>query len=96
MNKKNIGVLFPILIVLFASLFSSKYSDTLETFAINHGFEKQAKETVSIFADYSLPFINNRFLSSFCAGIIGLAALYILYITVKRLIDKRTKNEQSK
>jgi len=86
MNKKIIVVLFPVFIVFFASLFSSKYSDALETFAINHGFEKQAKETNSIFADYTLPFINDGFLSSFCAGIIGLGILYILYRVVKRFI----------
>ncbi|GMO66104.1 MAG: hypothetical protein Nk1A_3660 [Endomicrobiia bacterium] len=83
MNKKVIVILFPVFVVLFASLFSSKHPDTLETFAVNQGFEKQAKKIVLIFNNYNLHFINNQFLSSFCAGIIGLVLLYILYETIK-------------
>jgi cobalt/nickel transport protein len=71
--------MFPIFIVLFASLFASKHPDALETLAINHGFGKQAKETASIFAGYSFPFINNQFLSTLCAGVTGLILLYVLY-----------------
>jgi hypothetical protein len=83
-SKKTIIVLFPVCIILFASLFSSKYPDTIETFAINQGFKNQTKEIVLIFNDYNdLPFIVNQFLSSFCSGIIGLVLLYILYKTVK-------------
>jgi hypothetical protein len=79
MNKKTGCVVFPIFIVLSASLFASKHPDTLETLAINYGFDKRAKEAASIFVDYSFPFINNQFLSTLCAGIIGLILLYILY-----------------
>ena len=83
MNKKAIVVLFPVFIVFFASLFSSKHPDTLEIFAVNQGFEKQTKKIVLILNNYNLPFINNQFLSSFCAGIVGLVLLYILYKTIK-------------
>ncbi|MDR1511817.1 MAG: hypothetical protein LBS15_03535 [Endomicrobium sp.] len=83
MNKKIIIALFPMLVVLFASLFSSKYPDTLEAFSVKQGFEKQAKKIVLVFNDYNLPFINNRFLSFFCSGMIGLVLLYILYKTIK-------------
>ncbi|MDR1784429.1 MAG: hypothetical protein LBQ99_01660 [Endomicrobium sp.] len=86
MNKKTILALFPALIILSSSLFSSKYPDTLETFAVNQGFVKQYKKIVLIFNDYTLPFISNQFLSSLCAGIIGLALLYILYKMVKFFI----------
>lgn len=80
MNKKIVGgVMFPIFIVLSASLFASKHPDTLKILAINYGFDKQAKETVSVFADYSFPFINNQFLSTLCAGATGLILLYVLY-----------------
>jgi hypothetical protein len=80
MNKKTGVVIFPIFIVLSASLFASKHPDTLETLAINYGFDKQVKETASIFAGYSFPFfINNQFLSTLCAGTTGLILLYVLY-----------------
>ncbi|OEG71800.1 hypothetical protein ATZ36_12700 [Candidatus Endomicrobiellum trichonymphae] len=79
MNKKISAVIFPIFVVLSASLFASKHPDTLETLAINYGFDKQAKEAASIFAGYSFPFINNQFLSTLCAGAIGLILLCVLY-----------------
>jgi hypothetical protein len=92
MNKKIGVVIFPIFIVLSASLFASKHPDILETLAINYGFDKQAKETASIFAGYSFPFINNQFLSTLCAGATGLILLHVLYkginSTIKHFINK--------
>ncbi|OEG70778.1 hypothetical protein ATZ36_17550 [Candidatus Endomicrobiellum trichonymphae] len=79
MNKKVSAVIFPIFVVLSASLFASKHPDILETLAINCGFDKQAKEANSIFAGYSFPFINNQFLSTLYAGVTGLILLYVLY-----------------
>jgi cobalt/nickel transport protein len=90
MNKKTFAVILPVFVVLLASLFASKYPDTLETLAINYGFEHQTKEISSLFSGYSLSFINNQFISTFCAGIVGLFILYILYkvlnSTVKRFV----------
>jgi len=86
MNKKIFAVIFPVLTVFFASLFASKYPDTLETLAINYGFEKQAKEITLIFKSYSAPFISSKFLSVFCAGLIGLVALYILYLGISTAV----------
>jgi len=86
MNKKLFAAIFPVLIVFFASLFASKYPDTLETLAANYGFEKQAKEITLIFKSYSMPFTSNKPLSVFCAGLIGLAALYVLYLGINTAV----------
>jgi hypothetical protein len=91
MSKKNGVVIFPMFIVLSASLFASKHPDTLETLAINYGFDKQAKETASIFAGYSFPFINNQFLSTLCAGTTGLILLYVLYKGINRAVKHLIK-----
>ena len=85
-NKK--GLLFSVAAVLSASLFASSSPDALERIAINYGFEKNAKETNSFFTDYSVPFINNEFVSTFLAGIIGLALLYLLYKAAYALLKK--------
>ncbi|MCA6072356.1 MAG: PDGLE domain-containing protein [Endomicrobium sp.] len=86
MNKKTFVITIPILVVLLASLFASKRPDTLETIAINYGFKGQAKEISSLFTGYSFPFIHNQFMSSFCAGIMGLFIIYVLYKVVKRFV----------
>ncbi|MDR0819929.1 MAG: PDGLE domain-containing protein [Endomicrobium sp.] len=91
MNKKTGAVIFPIFVVLSASLFASKHPDTLETLAINYGFDKQAKEMASIFAGYSFPFINNQFLSTLCAGATGLILIYVLYKGINSAVKHFTK-----
>jgi cobalt/nickel transport protein len=88
MNKKIVAVILPAVVVFFASLFASKQSDTLETLAINYGFDGQAKEISSIFTGYSFPFINDVFLSTFLAGVTGLFLLYILF----KIINTATKH----
>jgi hypothetical protein len=91
MNKKTSAVVFPIFVVLSASLFASKRPDALETLAINYSFDKQAKETASIFAGYSFPFINNQPLSTLCAGATGLILLYVLYKGINSVVKYFTK-----
>jgi cobalt/nickel transport protein len=86
MNKKTGGFIFPIFTVFSASLFASKHPDILETLALKYGFDKQAEETASMFADYSFPFINNQFLSTLCAGVMGLILLYVLYKGINNVI----------
>jgi hypothetical protein len=91
MNKKISAFIFPIFVVLSASLFASKHPDTLEMLAINYSFDKQAKETASIFAGYSFPYINNQFLSTLCAGATGLILLYVLYKGINSAVKHFTK-----
>ncbi|GHT36171.1 hypothetical protein AGMMS49593_00330 [Endomicrobiia bacterium] len=86
MNKKTAAVIFPIFVVILASLFASKSPDTLETMAINYGFEGKAKEVISLFRDYSFPFIDNQFVSTFLAGITGLVFLFVLYRIMNRIV----------
>ncbi|MDR2860911.1 MAG: PDGLE domain-containing protein [Elusimicrobiota bacterium] len=90
MNKKGLAIGVPIAIVLIASKFASTRPDTLESVAETHGFAQRAKETISLFSDYTVPFISNEFLSTFIAGLIGLILLYAIYkcinIAVKRFV----------
>jgi uncharacterized membrane protein len=86
MNKKIIAIIFPILVTLIASLFSSEYPDILKTFITNYCFTKQAQDITSLFMEYSLSFINNKYMSTFFSGVIGLILLYILYSIVGRVI----------
>ncbi|MDR2066855.1 MAG: PDGLE domain-containing protein [Endomicrobium sp.] len=82
MNRK---IILPGFVILFASIFASKYPDTLETLAINYGFANKAKETLSLFSGYSFPFIKNSSLSTLCAGLTGLLIIYILFQTTKKI-----------
>ena len=82
MNRK---IILPVLVILFASIFASKYPDTLEALAINYGFANKTKETLSLFAGYSFPFIKNTFLSTLCAGLTGLLIIYLLFQTTKKI-----------
>jgi hypothetical protein len=86
MNKKTVAVTLPIFVVILAGLFASRYPDTLETMATNYGFEDKAKEIVSLFTDYSFPFINNQFISTFLAGIAGLFFLFVLYKAINKTV----------
>ncbi|MDR1474607.1 MAG: PDGLE domain-containing protein [Endomicrobium sp.] len=91
MNKKNLVFIIPIFTVLLASLFASKLPDTLETLAINYGFEDKAKKTFSLFSNYSFPFVENHYASTFLAGIIGLCILYILFKITTNVIKSLAK-----
>jgi hypothetical protein len=79
MNKKILFTTLPVLVIFFSSLFASRCPDILETLVINRGIVKQQKEATSIFANYSVPFIENESLSFFCSGLIGLLLLNITY-----------------
>ncbi|MDR3244326.1 MAG: PDGLE domain-containing protein [Elusimicrobiota bacterium] len=92
-NKKTLfAFIVPIAIVFLASLFASSYPDTLEALAIKYGFDQTAKEMSSVFTDYGIGALDNEFLSTFLAGLIGLFLLFALYkaisFTVKRALKK--------
>jgi cobalt/nickel transport protein len=89
--KKVIAVFIPIAIAFFASLFASTHPDALERISIDYGFASFAKETSSFFTDYSIPFIDNAFLSSFIAGLVGLGLIYLLYKALCTIIVRFAK-----
>jgi hypothetical protein len=91
MNKKKLAFIIPIFTVFLASLFASKLPDTLETIAINYEFINKAKETSSPFSGYCFPFIENHYASTFLAGIIGLALLYVLFKITTKIVKSLTK-----
>ncbi|MDR1418114.1 MAG: hypothetical protein LBI80_03025 [Endomicrobium sp.] len=62
MNKKIIFI-FPVFIIFLASIFASKYPDTLERLAINYEFIDKTKESLSIFSNYSFPFVKNSIMN---------------------------------
>jgi cobalt/nickel transport protein len=91
MNKKNLAFIIPVFAVLLASLFASKLPDTLETLALNYGFADKAKETSSLFSGYSFPFVENHYISTFLAGIIGLSLLYALFKITTSVVKRLAK-----
>jgi hypothetical protein len=84
MNKKVIFI-FPMFIIFFASVFASKYPDTLERLAINYGFIDKAKESLFIFSKYSFPFVKNSFISTLLAGLTGLLIIFVFYNAIKKI-----------
>ncbi|MDR3281966.1 MAG: PDGLE domain-containing protein [Endomicrobium sp.] len=98
MNRKKFFVAIPIFVVFFSSLFASRCPDILETLVINRNISKQSREVTSVFANYSVPFVNDKSLSTFFAGLVGLLVLNIIYKglhgVVKHFINKQwTKDE---
>ncbi|MDR2437464.1 MAG: PDGLE domain-containing protein [Endomicrobium sp.] len=91
MNKKNLLFIVPIFAVLLASLFASKLPDTLETISINYGFANKAEETSSLFSGYSFPFVENHYVSTFLAGLVGLALIYVMFKIMNSLIKRLAK-----
>jgi cobalt/nickel transport protein len=91
MNKKSLSFIIPVFAVLLASLFASKLPDTLETLALNYGFADKAKETSSLFSGYSFPFVENHYISTFLAGIIGLVLLYALFKITTSVVKRLAK-----
>jgi hypothetical protein len=91
MNKKNLLFIVPIFTVLLASLFASKLPDTLETISINYDFANKAEKSSSIFSGYSFPLIENHYVSTFLAGLVGLALIYTIFKIMNSLIKHLAK-----
>ncbi|MDR2811946.1 MAG: PDGLE domain-containing protein [Endomicrobium sp.] len=91
MNKKKLAFMIPIFTVFLASLFASKLPDTLETIAINYKFISKANETSSLFSGYCFPFVENPYATTFLAGTIGLALLYVLFKITTKIVKSLAK-----
>jgi hypothetical protein len=86
MNKR-ITFIIPIFIVFLASLFTSKYPDTLERLAINYVFIDKTKESLSIFSGYSFPFVKNSLLSTLLSGLTGLLIIFVFYKIIRKISE---------
>jgi hypothetical protein len=91
MNKKKLAFIIPIFTIFLASLFDSKFPDTLETIAINYKFINKANETSSLFSGYCFPLVENDYASTLLAGIIGLALLYTLFKITTKIVKSLAK-----
>jgi len=63
----------------------------LESAAVKFGFDAKAKETASIFTDYSFPFAPSETLSTFLAGAAGLILIFVLYKAASLIVLKFSK-----
>ncbi|MDR1952565.1 MAG: PDGLE domain-containing protein [Elusimicrobiota bacterium] len=87
-NIKNLFlIVFPAVVIFFASIFASSKPDALERVAISYNFADRAKEFSSLFTDYAFPFINIEFLSTFLAGVSGLILIYFLYKVIGIIVN---------
>ncbi|MDR3281667.1 MAG: hypothetical protein LBS78_01385 [Endomicrobium sp.] len=98
MNRKIFFVALPIFVVFFSSLFASRCPDILETLVINRTIANQSREVTSIFANYSVPFVNDKSLSTFFAGLAGLLVLNVIYKglhgIVKHFMNKQWRKDE--
>jgi hypothetical protein len=91
MLKKISLYALPVIVMGFASFFASSHPDTLEFIADVFSFGNKAKETSTLIADYSISFLPQGPISTFLAGLIGIALIYILYKAIAALFVRIKK-----
>ncbi len=82
MNRRNSVILiFSVFSAGFISLFASSFPDGLEYVAEKLGFIGQANNYLpGLFSEYAIPGLQNDLLASGFAGILGVAAVFIMIV----------------
>ncbi len=99
MNNKKIliiGLIVSLSVVILLSPFASSKPDGLERVAKDKGFSNKSynvlSKFVSVFEDYTVPFIKNEKLSTAIAGITGVLLVFIVsYLFAKVLRNKKNQ-----
>ena len=89
-----ITLLVSAVIVALAAAFASTQPDGLEWVTKGLGFastSEGASQALVPFGSYNVPAIGHSFLSTFIAGIIGIAAVFIIVVLAGRLIQGRMR-----
>lgn len=95
MNRRNrwwwlAGLAISALVVIVLAPLASPDPDGLERVAQDRGFIGQAQDAFyGILPDYSIPGIDDPFLSTVLAGLIGVAVIFLLMIGLGRLLARR-------
>lgn len=95
MNKLNFIIVMAaitIAVVALAAAFASSYPDGLEFVADKLGFISSATDepvVSSPLPDYTLPWVKSPFWSTAIAGLVGVAAVFLVVFVLVKLIRKR-------
>jgi len=85
-----IGLAIAALVVIVLAPLASPDPDGLERVAEDGGFIERAQEALyEILPDYSIPGIDDPFLSTVLAGLIGVAVVFALMVGLGKLLARR-------
>lgn len=85
--KKKLG--FAAAVAILAAFFASKSPDGLDKTAEALGFASKGHEHWAIMPDYKLPFIGHQGLSTVLTAIIGILAVYAVFMAVTKLGNRK-------
>lgn len=84
------GLAIAALVVIVLAPLASPDPDGLERVAEDRGFLDRAQDAVyEILPDYSIPGIDDPFLSTVLAGLVGVVVLFGLMVVLGRLLARR-------
>jgi PDGLE domain len=84
------GIAIAALVVIVLAPLASPDPDGLERVAEDHGFIGQAQNFFSgLLGDYAIPGIDNQWLSTVLAGLVGVAIVVVLMLLLGRLVARR-------
>jgi cobalt/nickel transport system permease protein len=87
-----IGLAFAGVIAALAAVFASGDPDGLDSVAIEKGFEAAAKDPgFEILPGYTIPGLDGT-VSTIVAGVVGIAAIFLLTLLLGRLLARRRKD----
>ncbi|MBA3852604.1 MAG: PDGLE domain-containing protein, partial [Chloroflexi bacterium] len=85
-----VGLAIAALVVVVLAPLASPDPDGLERVAEDRGFIDRAQDALyEILPDYSIPGIDDPFLSTVLAGLIGVAVVFALMVGLGRLLARR-------
>jgi hypothetical protein len=85
-----VGLAIAALVVIVLAPLASPDPDGLERVAEDRGFIDRAQDALyQILPDYSIPGIDDPFLSTVLAGLIGVAVVFALMVGLGRLLARR-------
>ncbi len=83
------GLAIAALVVIILAPLASSDPDGLERVAEDQGFLDRAQNALyQILPDYSIPGIDDPFLTTVLAGLIGVAVLFLLMVIIGRLLAR--------
>jgi len=85
-----VGLAIAALVVIVLAPLASRDPDGLEKVAEERGFIERAQDAVyNVLPDYSIPGIDDPFLSTILAGLIGVSVIFLLTVGLGRLLARR-------
>lgn len=85
-----VGLAIAALVVIVLAPLASPDPDGLEKVAEERGFIERAQDAVyNVLPDYSIPGIDDPFLSTVLAGLIGVSVIFLLTVGLGRLLARR-------